>query len=150
MTLQKYDNRTKSRSVPAKVTIYNTGSISVNTPAHKKMGQPKYAELWFDSEERCIGILPLLERTPASYVLSKTTSGSEYRISAKTFLRDCDIDYDVSQRYDATLRGGYLIVDLNHGIPSRGYRTSLKNAEDPHDGSKLTPAPVAAKQAQTA
>ncbi len=144
MSFELFDHRDHSRPDRPLVTIQRNGQLSLNRRAHEIIGSPRFVELMYDHKGQRIGLRPTREQTPASYTLA--SSGSAHHVTVKNYLREYNVDYSTTRRYEAVLEGNLLVIDLlgesvrssrkpkatpleaEHAHPSTSEQLALSNA----------------------
>ena len=93
MTMEKFDKQRIS-GVPA-ITIRKNGSISLNSTASKEfpIKDKKHAALYFDKEEKAIGIQPVDAKPGTPTFTISREKGKTYTISCQAFLHQCGIPF---------------------------------------------------------
>jgi len=127
MGFEEFDKRMSPLGKNPTVTIQKRGTISLNRPAHKLMGEPVAVVLLYDREARVIGLKPTEEDAPNAYVLRPqvpNNPASTLAVSSLAFTQYYGIDTPVSRRYAPTWDDGILRVDLKStGVIVRGNRS---------------------------
>lgn len=100
----------KSCDIPT-ITITVKGVFTVNKPAMELIGCPQGVTLLFNREKRIIGLRAKADQE-GKYSKVKIAS-KNYMVFARSFCNVYDIDTSVARRYNATLQGGMLLIDLN-------------------------------------
>ncbi len=116
MAMEKFD---KQRILGiAAITIRKNGSISFNSIAAKELPikDKKSAALYYDKEEKTIGIQPVDAKLGAPTFAISREKGNTYTIGCQSFLRHCAISFkERSKVYPAPwdAKKGMIIVKLN-------------------------------------
>jgi hypothetical protein len=123
VTFERFDRREAKYVKRPQLTVQAQGAISINAAAHRLLGDPTHIELFFDRDERIIGIAAAPADTPYGYpIRAQGAKGSTFVASARAFLIKFGIPYEVSKRFDAELVDGLLTVrlDAEAEAPSNG------------------------------
>ena len=116
MTMEKFDKQRIS-GMPA-VTIRKNGSISLNSTASKEfpIKDKKHAALFYDKEEKDIGIQPVDAKPGSPTFVITREKGKTLTINCQVFLRHCGISLQEGSRvYPAAwdAKKGMVIVKLS-------------------------------------
>src|SRR5690348_1165409 len=104
MAFERFDRREAKYVKRPQLTVQAQGAISINAAAHHLLGDPEYVELFFDPEERAIGMAAAPPETPYGYpIRPQGAKGTTFVTSARAFLMKYDISYATSKRYNAEM-----------------------------------------------
>ncbi len=98
------------------VTIQKRGTLSINVPAYKALGQPEAIELLYDRERDLMGLRKVHPDADSAYVVRPLGSGnSTWLISGKAFTTYYGIKIGVARRWTAKVDedSNMLVVDLS-------------------------------------
>ncbi len=110
MAFIKYQRERMKKGISSKtIGINNKGRFAFYKPVVEKfIGDCKYVELYFDPENRKIGILPIKNESFDSFkIQGKTTK----MVIAKKFLNRFKIPVE-DRRYEFSEEGGMLVIQL--------------------------------------
>lgn len=98
MAMEKFDKQRISGI--AAITIRKNGSISFNAIAAKELPikDKKSATLYYDEEEKIIGIQPVEAKPGAPTFAISREKGNTYIISCQSFLGHCGISFKQGSR----------------------------------------------------
>lgn len=100
-----------SGAVPM-VSIHLRGIMALNQQAREALGNPDAIELFYDQEERVIGMKGALRSSPDAYAIRHHARHSS-QIAGQSFLEFYDIPQNVrGRRYKAEKDDTFLTVDL--------------------------------------
>lgn len=127
---QRFDRRATPTPGHPFVTIQREGRLlSLNAVAYELIGTPEAVELNFDPDERLIGIRSCDSKEPWSYGVHQMGNSNTWTVGARAFTQHWGIDTSVALRYPATLKDGYLIIDIKQkGTDVTGPKSRIKNA----------------------
>lgn len=130
MAFEVFDKRNAPLAKSPSVTIQRRGIFSINKAAHKLIDEAETVELLFDKEKQIIGLRPA-DVSPHAYAIRKSARESGQAVlSATAFTQYYEIDTSVSRRWEPTLVGGVLCIDLRgHSTAVRGNRTKSQAPE---------------------
>ena len=116
MTMEKFEKQRIS-GVPA-ITIRKNGSISLNSTASKEfpIKDKKQAALFYDKEEKSIGIQPVDAKPGSPAFLITREKGKTLTINCQGFLRHCGISIKEGSRVYPVLwdfKKGMIILKLS-------------------------------------
>jgi len=96
----------------SKVTLSEQAAGDVARPAGRAI--PEAVELYFDREERVVGIRAVPRGTPHSFAARKQRHGATVVFTALSFFTHYAIDLGgVSRRFPASMKGDILCLNLN-------------------------------------
>jgi hypothetical protein len=114
MPFEKFDRRESKYVKRPQLTVQAQGAISINAAAYRALGDPSHVELFFDRDERIIGIAAAPADTEYGYpIRSQGAKRSSFVMSARAFLIKFGIPYEVSKRFNAEMTDNLLIARLN-------------------------------------
>lgn len=117
-----YDGPHRKEPYPV-VGVQRAGHISLNSAALKALGEPEALLLFFDPDERVIGLGPSTRTNPAAFPLRMTGRTATTRIvSARSFLRHFGAEHPEARRYPARMYDGMLTVPLREERPAEQLR----------------------------
>ncbi len=129
MAFTKYARSMSTLAKAPSVTIQRRGNIGMNAAAHRALGAPEAVELWFDADTRRVGITPCELTAEHAYKMRPLgKSGSSWIITAGSFTEHNKINTDVARRYQTSLEGEMLVIDVSVGgteIVSNAHRTKI-------------------------
>ena len=100
------------------VTVQRRGLLSFNRAAYDALGAPKAVMLLYNRAQRIIGFRASDPGDPRSYpVRQQGTNGSTFLVAGAAFTSHYDIKTQEARRYQATLKGDMLTIDLNDDAP---------------------------------
>lgn len=112
--------RSKATSAPVPmVSVHLRGIFALNDLAYEALDEPDAIELFYDKQERIIGMKGALRSSPDAYVVRRGTAHS-FQVEGRTFLKFYGIPREATgRRYVAELDGDILTIDLKQE-PSEG------------------------------
>ncbi len=117
------------------ITLQKRGTFSLNRTAYEQLGSPEHIQLLYNRKRNRVGFQVAAADAPHAYSLSPQASNSNYQIGARSFCLYYNIPIgDGSKRFNATLEGDILSIDLDQDIhtirsaPRRNTRAAQTNA----------------------
>ena len=101
--MQKFE-RQRITGIPT-ITVRKNGSLSFNQEAVEQfpIGEKKHADLYFDQEEKTIGIRPIDPKAGVAAFAICRERGKTYTISCASFLKKCNLNFPSGSKvYPAT------------------------------------------------
>jgi hypothetical protein len=95
-----------------RVSILKKGMISFNEAAFRALNQPEAIQLYFNPEQRVIGIGQTMPDHPTAIPVRTQAGTRSYLASCAGFLKFAGIDYGRSRQYRAERWRNLLTVDL--------------------------------------
>ena len=132
MAFEVFDKRMAPLAKAPSITMQRRGIFSINTAAHKLIGEPESVELLFDKEAQVIAMRRSNESH--AYVIRKQTArdAGQVILSATAFTQYFDIDTSVSRRFKPYVDADMLCIDLKGpSTEVRGNRTKRETSEEP-------------------
>lgn len=90
---------------PPGIGIAKIGNITLNPAAYDIMGKPEYVHLEYKDKLR---IIP----KAGQYKVKINREGRQFRLNARTFVREHGLAPSNGKAYNAELRDGVLVVDV--------------------------------------
>ncbi len=110
------------------VAIHSRGIFAMNQMAYEALGEPDACELFYDRENRIIGLRGAPRRAPDAYTVRHHTRYS-HQIAGKSFLSFYEIPEEATgRRYGAELVDGILTVDLKQDAEETGKNRAEKDS----------------------
>ncbi len=103
----------------AAVSIQKQGGFNINRVAYERLGQPDAVELLYNRRQNRVGIRPAAPGVEHSYPIRHQDNSGSFLFSALAFLHHNEIPHIVTRRFNATMEGSMLVVDLNQPTASR-------------------------------
>lgn len=108
MAFQKFSRKTAGKSTEPFVTIQRRGTFSMNVAAAKLLSGGKAfdrlpVELFYDPEEKAVGLRHSTDNGPDVYYMRKQPSSESYLLSGQAFTMHFGIDTAISRRYRVTM-----------------------------------------------
>lgn len=115
------------------VSIRQDGNLALNKAALKALRNPESVQFLYNRSKEQIGIR-VAPSGDVGTVVRRQKNCSNYVIAGKAFLKEYNIDFSVTRRFDAILRDEMLIIDLNGPSaivvgPRQGKKRSEKVSE---------------------
>ena len=125
MPFEVFNKRNAPLAKAPSVTIQKRGIMSINKAAHGLIDEAETVELLYDRDEQIIGIRAAALSPNAYQIRPQSNRDTGQAIlSATAFAQYYGIDTEVSRRYQPTLRGDILCIDLKGPFSEvRGNRT---------------------------
>lgn len=117
MAWKVFEARKLSPSTMAAVAIQARGTLSLNRKAHELLVSDAdgkgdlHVELMYDDSRKAVG-MRVAEPSKNTYRLRKQPRSESYLVSAKAFLRECQIELK-AQRYTAHMEDDILVFLLD-------------------------------------
>lgn len=106
----------RGSSVLPMLTVGRSGILGMNKAATQRYGlqQYKYAGLYYDPENKMIGVKPTNDEAEANCTMRDRQSGMD--VSAKAFLERFGIDYSTTRRYELLReeQSGMLVAQITN------------------------------------
>lgn len=105
--------RSKATSAPVPmVSVHLRGIFALNDLAYEALGKPDAIELFYDKDERVIGMKGAPRTSPDSYAVRRGTAHS-FQVEGRTFLKFYGIPHEATgRRYVTDMDGDILTLDL--------------------------------------
>lgn len=111
-------SKATSASVPM-VSVHLRGIFALNDLAYEALDKPDAIELFYDKDERVIGMKGAPRSSPDAYAVRRGTAHS-FQVEGRTFLKFYGIPQEATgRRYVAEIDDDILTIDLNQE-PSEG------------------------------
>jgi hypothetical protein len=124
MGFKKVETGGRGSTAQAKISLRKSGSIGINNTALDEYfsEDDEYVVLYFDDEERMLGIQGIDEETDDSFALSRSESGAS--VTPMSFLRSADLIPKVTTQYSPETQKHedteLVVVDLDDPIGTYG------------------------------
>lgn len=106
-----FTERNRRVSDTPAATIQARGAIGLNALAYELLGNPEHVLLYFDAQDKRIGIAPADEGNPYAYpARTNGAQGQGRLISARSFLVKSGVDHEKTVPVDVTKEGDMLIL----------------------------------------
>jgi len=120
MPLERYEGPLRLTRPGSSVTLQPSSKVTLSEQAAGDMARPlgmtlpEAVELYFDRDERIVGIRAVPRGTPHSFAARKQKHGATVVFTALSFFTHYGIDLgSVSRRFPAYMKDDILCLDLN-------------------------------------
>lgn len=108
------DRAIRRVNAPA-ATVQARGGFGFNAQLFTELGEPESVLMYFDPEDKRVGIAPAKGGEPYAYnVRPNGHQGAGRLISAKTFMDANGIPYDKTVPVAVTFEDGMAVLDVSH------------------------------------
>ncbi len=112
MSFKLFTRKKSSRNNPT-VAILKTGNMYFNGKfCEEFFKNVKYFNLYFDNENKKIGIKPVENPEIYSYSVREDSDRSGFAISAKSFYDECKIQYPETKGYNAQWNDEEKLIEV--------------------------------------
>lgn len=112
MGFQPFERKRQHGGEPA-VSITKYGNFILNSTCVKKyFTGARYAKLYWDAEERKVGVKPMKKKDQHSYSVNMASRGGVGSFSGIAFFKQFGVDYKETKRYPAIWNEKEGLVEL--------------------------------------
>ena len=113
MGYEKFSKQRRASKDQAMITILKGGQLSINKVCVEKyLKKYKYVVMYFDLEQRKVGMQPTNDATNDAYNIRFIKDGKLANISVKLFLKHFGIKHEKSVAYSATWNDKEKLVEI--------------------------------------
>lgn len=107
-----FRNRTVRQVKGPAGTVQARGAFTLNSVALDHLGNPDAVHLYFDAEDKRVGVEPAEPNSPYAYSTRPAGKGVSRLISAKSFMDTYNIPYEQTVPVPATFEGRMVVLNV--------------------------------------
>ena len=112
LNFEEFVGRGVRHSTGPAITLQASGIFALNEAAVEALGQPQSVVLLYDRDARVVGFRPADPSVKHAYQVRKDPRSPSSLVTGRAFCRAHAIPTDRGRRYQATMRGDVLTIDL--------------------------------------
>jgi hypothetical protein len=109
---EEFDKATQPTDGAVTVTWQKRGQVGLSKAAYNALGEPEAVKLYFDREQRVMGIKATDPQAPNAVHIKHQPGSGSAMFTGAAFATRYEVELGEAKRYPAEMQGDILTVDL--------------------------------------
>ena len=133
---EEFDRTARPADGTVTITWQKRGQVGLSKAAYNALGEPEAVKLYFDREQRVMGIKAAVLQDPNAIRVKQQPRSSSHMFSGNAFASRYGIPLGEARKYRAEMHGDILTVDLKQEPinASRGASKQMQAKEEVKHG----------------